>query len=73
MLEFLTWVAAKQRSYADAMEAWQTSCPRLSVWEDAAIGGYIFLRQIDEEVVVTLTQRGRAVVDTAEGRCVAAD
>ena len=37
MIQFLSWVADRPRSYAEAMDAWRTSCPRLSVWEDAVI------------------------------------
>ena len=33
LLQFLAWVAARPRAYADTMEAWRTSCPRISVWE----------------------------------------
>jgi len=33
--QFLLWLAAQPRTYADAMEAWRTSCPRLCAWEDA--------------------------------------
>src|SRR5262249_45361315 len=36
-LQFLAWLAERPRSYAETMEAWRTSCPRLSVWEDATI------------------------------------
>ena len=35
MREFLIWVARCPRSYADAMDAWQSHCPRFMVWEDA--------------------------------------
>ena len=37
MLQFLAWVASRRRTYAEAMEAWQTTCPRHTVWEDALI------------------------------------
>src|SRR3954447_15592421 len=33
--QFLAWVAARPRSYGETMDAWRTSCPRISVWEDA--------------------------------------
>ena len=35
ILDMLQWIAAEQRSYADVMDAWRTSCPRLTIWEDA--------------------------------------
>jgi hypothetical protein len=63
MLEFLRWVAAEERSYADAMEAWQTSCPRQSVWEDASIAGYVVLRRLGDETIVTLTPTGKEASD----------
>jgi hypothetical protein len=33
--QLLEWVAARPRVYAEVMEAWRTSCPRLPVWEAA--------------------------------------
>ena len=41
MLEFLSWVAARRRTYAEAMDAWRSTCPRHTVWEDALIDGLI--------------------------------
>ena len=35
LCEMLSWLAREARSYAEVMEAWRTSCPRLPVWEDA--------------------------------------
>jgi hypothetical protein len=58
MIQFLEWVASRPRTYADAMDAWRTSCPRLSVWEDALIDGLI---QVNGDV--TLTPRGREILD----------
>ena len=34
-LELLAWVDARERSYAETMEAWRSHCPRLTIWEDA--------------------------------------
>eukprot|EP01037_Dinobryon_pediforme_P005501 gene5501-5556_t len=41
VLQLLAWVARSERSYDETMEAWRTSCPRLSVWEDAVDGGLV--------------------------------
>ena len=35
ILDFLEWIGGGPRPYAEVMEAWRTSCPRLTVWEDA--------------------------------------
>jgi hypothetical protein len=64
-LEFLQWISSRPRTYAEAMEAWRTSCPRNSVWEDALIGGLI---QIENgtgmgESKVSLTPKGKAILD----------
>ncbi len=32
------------RPYAEVIEAWRTSCPRLTVWEDANDRGYLTVR-----------------------------
>ena len=65
MREFLNWVAARPRSYAETMEAWRTSCPRFSVWEDASIAGFVALQSVASEAMVVLTPRGSAVVADA--------
>jgi hypothetical protein len=60
MIQFLSWIADRPRSYAQTMEAWRTSCPRLSVWEDAIIEDLV---RIDGgHRAVTLTPRGHAVL-----------
>lgn len=64
-LAFLEWVAQQPRSYAEAMEAWRTSCPRLSIWEDALADGLIAVERTDGTVIgnVVLTAAGRAILD----------
>jgi hypothetical protein len=63
--EFLTWIAARPRTYADAMEAWRSNCPGHTVWEDALLGGLIGLDRDDslQQPEVTLTPRGRAILE----------
>ena len=41
MLDLVEWLEHRPRTYAEAMEVWRTSCPRLTVWEDAVDGGLI--------------------------------
>jgi hypothetical protein len=63
MRQFLGWVERRPRTYAEAMDAWRTSCPRLSVWEDAQIEGLIELEGgASRQALVRLTARGRAVL-----------
>ena len=41
VLDFLEWLAWTPRSYAEVMEVWRTSCPRLTVWEDSVDRGFV--------------------------------
>ena len=65
MLEFLSWIADRQRTYDEAMEAWQSHCPRQTIWEDAIIDGYIQLVSVDRihDSEVALTPRGRKLLE----------
>jgi hypothetical protein len=65
MLQFLAWVASRPRTYADCMQAWQTTCPRHTVWEDALIDGLIKVASADtqHQSEVTLTPRGKAILE----------
>jgi hypothetical protein len=40
-LQLLEWLVSHPRTYSETMDAWRTSCPRLSIWEDACIDGLI--------------------------------
>ncbi len=41
VLDLLEWLSAAPRGYAETLDAWRTSCPRLPVWEEANARGYI--------------------------------
>jgi hypothetical protein len=62
MREFLVWVAFRPRSYADAMEAWGSHCPRFSLWEDALERELIELENGSITSGVRLTVRGRGAL-----------
>jgi hypothetical protein len=68
--QFLAWLAARPRSYEETMEAWRSSCPRLSVWEDALGAGLVALQSGDargmRETRVVLTPDGWAALAAAE-------
>jgi hypothetical protein len=66
-LEFLDWVASRRRTYAETMEAWRSTCPRHTVWEDALGDGLIQLERGGtlQEAEVTLTPRGRDLLKTS--------
>ena len=41
ILDLLAWIGPGPRPYAETIEAWRTSCPRLPVWEEADERGYL--------------------------------
>ena len=47
MIEFLAWIASRRRTYSETMEAWQTTCPRHAIWENALIDDLIQLNRSD--------------------------
>ncbi len=57
--QLLEWICERPRTYADVLDAWRTSCPRLSIWEDACIDGLIDCEAGGTQIV-SLSRKGRA-------------
>lgn len=58
--DLVQWVAAEPRLYAEVLEAWRTSCPRLTVWEDAVDRGLVERRVVEGQGLrVVATDAGR--------------
>jgi len=68
-LQFLAWIAEAPRTYAQAMEAWRSTCPRLSIWEDAILDGLVAFEggATRNASRVTLTPKGRALLGADTG------
>ena len=56
--QMLEWIAERPRDRAELMEAWRTSCPRLSIWEDACLDGLIDFEPGTGKVI--LSEAGKA-------------
>jgi len=41
ILDLLEWVGPRPRPYAEVVDAWRTSCPRLPIWEEANERGLV--------------------------------
>jgi hypothetical protein len=67
IVEFLEFTAFRPRTYEQAMEAWRSSCPRLTTWEDALIAGLIEVSPGDAGTPsqVRLTTAGLSALRTA--------
>ncbi len=60
ILDLLVWLAPEPRTYAEVMEAWRTSCPRLTIWEDCVDRGFVVRERGDQRgAMVVLTELGR--------------
>lgn len=72
VLDFVEWVAARPRPYDEVMEAWRTSCPRLTIWEDAIDRGLVIREQTQGAgTTVRVTPVGRDLLKV-KGRLPAA-
>jgi len=73
ILDLVESVARAPRPYADVIDAWRTSCPRLTVWEEAVDRGLIAFRAAaGSAVIVEATDDGRAALLAAGRRLPAA-
>jgi len=64
--QLIGWAAERPRSYAEAMEAWRSSCPALTIWEDALAERLIAVEPAPGaatgEARVCVTDAGRALL-----------
>jgi hypothetical protein len=61
ILDLLEWMGPDPRPYAEVLDAWRTSCPRLPVWEDANDRGFITRhRAPGHGVLVSVSAAGAA-------------
>ncbi len=73
LLDLLEWVGPRPRPYAEVIEAWRTSCPRLPVWEEANARGYLaHSREPGGVALVAVTPSGLAHLRASRGAAVGA-
>ena len=61
ILDLVEWVAARPRPYGEVMDAWRTSCPRLTIWEDAVDQGFLVREHTEDTgAMVKVTPQGLA-------------
>ena len=68
ILDLLEWIGPRPRPYAEVLEAWRTSCPRLPVWEEANQRGFIdhFHKQ-GQAALVAVSALGLAQLQAQRG------
>jgi hypothetical protein len=68
ILDLLEWIADRDRTYAETLDAWRTSCPRLPVWEDASDRGLVTTEYNAGQALVRLTPAGRSVLERSRAK-----
>lgn len=58
VLDLVEWIAREPRLYSEVIEVWRTSCPRLTIWEDAVDRGYVARQPATGGVRVKITEGG---------------
>ena len=62
VLDLVEWVAKEPRPYAEMLDAWRTSCPRLTVWEEACDRGLVKRIASEGGTIVVVTEGGRRLL-----------
>jgi hypothetical protein len=61
VLDLIEWIGETPRPYAEVISAWRTSCPRLTIWEDAVDAGFVAREQAEDgHPMVRATPAGQA-------------
>lgn len=63
ILDLLEWLARRDRSYEEVMDAWRTSCPKLPVWEEANDRKLVEREDACGSSVVRVSAAGRALLE----------
>ena len=64
IVDLLEWIGPRSLPYAEVLEAWRTSCPRLPVWEEANQRGFIdHLHEPGNPALVVVSPLGRAYLE----------
>lgn len=68
VLDMLEWLVKEPRTYVQTMDAWRTSCPRLTVWEEAVDRGLVERKPAPNDGArIAVTPQGRSFL-TRYGR-----
>ena len=65
IFDLVEWVAKAPRTHAEVMNAWRTSCPRLTVWEDAVDRGLVERKTSADGAIVVVTARGKELLSSS--------
>jgi len=63
-LQMLHWIEQGKPSYAEVLDVWKSTCPRLTIWEDACADGLVDAAA-GMSGMVSLTAKGKHFVAQA--------
>jgi hypothetical protein len=58
ILDLLESVANGEKTYAEVLDAWRTSCPKLPVWDEANDRQLVATKEANGRRIVTITPSG---------------
>jgi hypothetical protein len=63
VLDFVEWIARKPRLHSEVVATWRSSCPRLTIWEDASEAGYVVRETVaGVGMIVAVTDTGEQLL-----------
>jgi hypothetical protein len=69
ILDLLEWIGPHPRPYAEVLEAWRTSCPRLPVWEEANKQGFLeHIHEPGQAALVAVSPSGLAKLEARRAK-----
>ena len=64
VIDLLEWIGPESKPYAEVIDAWRTSCPRLPVWEEANARGYITRTHLEGiGTLISVSAMGLAILN----------
>jgi len=60
-LQMLQWIEQGTHSYSEVLDVWKSTCPRLTIWEDACIDGLVD-STAGMSGTVSLTEKGKQLL-----------
>jgi hypothetical protein len=60
IVDLLIWLEGGERTYDEVIDVWRTSCPKLTVWEDARDRRLVATENFNGREFVRITPAGSA-------------
>lgn len=68
IVDFLVWLAERDRTYEEVMDVWRTLCPKLPVWEDSNDRKLVARAEVNGRTIVQPTASRLALLDMRKSK-----